>query len=84
MIAQPLESTLAFNAGSDARIAGRSMLDNPNLAVTAAGPEKTRWVYWRMGYSDVAKNWGVRAKWPVRRLPLVRELAESVNGDGGD
>ena len=43
----------AFNEGSDARLASEPIHDNPHLE------EKMR-EYWRMGWLDVDRNWGVR------------------------
>jgi hypothetical protein len=31
--------------------------------------------YWLAGYSDVSRWWGHWAKWPVRALPEVLEVA---------
>lgn len=55
----------AFNAGSDARIAGLPVRACPFIG---AGHEAT---YWRAGYDDVSDHWGHWARWPVKRLPRV-------------
>lgn len=58
-----------FNAGSDARLAGVPLADNPYP------PQgDSRYSYWRMGWIDVEKHWGEWARWPVVKLPPVEEL----------
>jgi ribosome modulation factor len=57
----------AFNMGSDARLAGKSMDRNPYVERSHS------WKYWNMGWRDVNKNWGAWAKWPVKNLPEVEE-----------
>lgn len=55
----------AFNAGCDARLAGK-----PQSSCPAKGDswELRQWV---TGYDHVDRFWGIDAKWPVRRLPEV-------------
>ena len=54
----------AFNAGSDARLAG--------LPPTACPPAETHWRnWWHRGWDDVDRKWGTWAKTPVKRLPPV-------------
>lgn len=57
----------AFNLGSDARINGLSLCDNPypsNGLLTK---------YWEQGWQDVEQNWGKWARWPVTPIPTVSE-----------
>lgn len=54
----------AFNLGSDARIAGKSLACNP-IAGDAA-------VYWVLGWKDVDHHWGEDARWVTKSLPEVR------------
>lgn len=55
----------AFNLGSDARIRGDSLWDDPY-----AGGILTQ--FWRQGWHDVDQHWGAWAKGPVMVLPEVR------------
>ena len=63
----PEPLALAFNAGSDARLAGRSINANPHDSVTDASV----YAAWRRGYIHVNTSWGLGAKWPVRPLPAI-------------
>lgn len=58
----------AFNAGSDARINGYELSDNPNVGFGSIREA------WSAGWLDVQKFWGAAAKrgrHHVRRLPLL-------------
>lgn len=57
----------AFNKGSDARIAGRSLMTNPYPV------EGSLTDYWIQGWKDVNNNWGLWARWPVMSIPDVSE-----------
>ena len=57
--------TRAFNAGCDARLAGKSLRDNPH------GSGQTWYSAWRYGWLDVERNWGIDAKRPVAELPAL-------------
>jgi ribosome modulation factor len=61
-------ATIAFNRGSDARLAGRSTRANP-YADAALGRQ------WLEGWHNVDWGWGRDAKWPVAPLPDVRDVA---------
>lgn len=58
----------AFNEGSDARIRGRLVIDNPYGGDVELGNQ------WRAGWWDVEKYWGAWAKKPVAPLPKVPVL----------
>jgi ribosome modulation factor len=54
----------AYNAGSDARLAGEAKDDNPYT-----DPEMRK--KWLEGWDDVNSWWGIDARWPVKVLPFV-------------
>lgn len=56
----------AFNRGSDARIAGKSLWADPY----AKNGHLT--YFWRQGWHDVDNHWGEWARWPVAEIPHVR------------
>lgn len=53
----------AFNAGSDARIAGVPYAANPYYG--------DRGMYWGAGWRQCERQWAVDAKWPTLRLPQM-------------
>ena len=57
---------LAFNEGSDARLLGRPLSENPYLDMHAHK-------IWREGWFDVDQNWGsdVKGRWRFRPLRAV-------------
>ena len=59
---------LAFNLGSDARLAGQRISSNPYDSVFSA-----EFVAWRDGWRSVHREWGTLAAWPVKVLPPVTE-----------
>ncbi len=61
------EGTRAFNIGCDARIAGIPLKDNP---YHSRGQESLH-NKWRIGWMDVAVNWG---KWDRRRAAPLPEI----------
>lgn len=61
----------AFNVGSDARLKGLSLSDNPYL------PGSPQSVSWKAGWKDADKHWGTRARGPIKALPQVHDY--SVN-----
>jgi hypothetical protein len=69
----------AFNEGSDCRLRGGHIRDNPYLK---EGKYSPLWEEWRHGYFDVERFWGKGAlnknrsayKWPVKPLPEVNPL----------
>ena len=56
----------AFNAGCDARLAGRPITDNDYPSSSVAG-----YRLWREGYLHVQNNWGREAVGPIVPLPAV-------------
>jgi hypothetical protein len=62
-----LDAARAFNRGSDARLAGRSIGANPYRGDGFYADS------WRRGWQDVDRYWGswVERRWPVRPLPVV-------------
>ena len=60
----------AFSEGCDARLAGLLEKNAPQ----ELGKQVT--FYWRKGWRDVDHYWGLWAKWPVSRLPLLGETDE--------
>ena len=56
-----------FNAGCDARLAGRPMSENPYVGDSASMSA------WRQGWRNVAMSWGsgVVRRWPFRQLPVL-------------
>lgn len=64
---QSSERAVAFNAGSDARLAGAP----PGINPYQRSHQQYEHDAWDAGYRDVDKFWGVDAKWPVKRLPVV-------------
>lgn len=71
MYRYPETAEQAFNAGSDARLAGEPLSENP-LDLTV---ERGLWDMWRAGWRHVNQFWGTLAlnRWPVKTLPDVRE-----------
>jgi ribosome modulation factor len=59
---------MAFNAGSDARIAGQPITACPYDATGRVNQERE---LWKAGWRSVHREWGLDAKWPVRALPAV-------------
>lgn len=57
-------SDVAFNQGSDARLAGESRLSNPYS-------HEFLMQEWERGWNDVDRFWGFWARWPVLKLPEV-------------
>lgn len=58
----------AFNAGSDARLAGAPLTDNPYLGIGDAAKLSRAWAN---GWHDVATYWGRISRRPVRKLQPV-------------
>jgi hypothetical protein len=60
---------IAFNLGSDARLNGYELTDNPHCLLSAGFEHDA----WRSGWLYVHRFWGVAAKgrYPVRRLPIL-------------
>lgn len=56
-----------FNVGSDARIAGILPTKNPYQF------NDLRHYWWGRGWRHVDANWGIYARWPIRRLPKLAE-----------
>lgn len=63
------ETVVAFNQGSDARLAGLPVKVNPFDHSTEWSVNRA----WREGWQHVHKEWGagVRGRWPFRVLPSV-------------
>jgi len=61
--------TEAFNRGSDDRVKGKSLSDNPYLPGTPQGRT------WRRGWCDVDRWWGSNATHRTRALPSVYGFA---------
>lgn len=59
---------IAFNRGADARLAGKPLKANPYRY----GFEPYERKHWKWGWMDVAKHWGVDARWRVRPLRQVQ------------
>lgn len=61
----------AFNLGANARLMG--------LPVDACPKhEDFNWGhYWRMGWHDVDRNWGSKARWPILMLPEITRHAKT-------
>ncbi len=57
----------AFNAGSDARIAGVPLVANPYENATERE-------FWSRGWRQVASQWAIDAKWPTITLPVMTAL----------
>lgn len=57
----------AFNAGCDARLAGKPLSANPYRRCD----ENDKNINWRMGWNHVDSWWGEDATWPYRCLPEV-------------
>ena len=60
-------SSKAFNQGSDARITGDQLTENPYRK-----GDRHTWEQWEKGWLDVDRFWGIWARWPIRKLPEVR------------
>jgi len=60
----------AFNIGSAARLAGFTLASNPYKDYILAR-------YWQRGWLDVDRFWGRDAKWPIKRLPRVRQMVSA-------
>lgn len=58
------DKIMAFNLGSDARLAGKSVMDNPFICTDFANS-------WVTGWRHVNTSWGKDAKWKIRPLPPV-------------
>ena len=65
----PDQLASAFNAGSDARIAGRPRSSNPCLGRNSNGCK----TYWYLGWDDVDRHWGLGSRRPVQVLCQIRE-----------
>ena len=55
-----------FNAGADARQAGRDRTTNPYDAKSSAA------LWWSHGWDYLDRTWGVNAKGPVPALPPAK------------
>lgn len=55
----------AFNKGSQARIDGVPVWENPYEDLVLAG-------WWEKGWWDANDHWGEQAKWSVTPLPRLR------------
>ena len=60
----------AFGEGCEARLAGVPLSANPHPCTR---PTNQDYFYWRLGWLDVEHHWGEAAKWPVKKLPEVKE-----------
>ncbi len=60
----------AFGEGCDARLEGRPLSELP------LGEGRDFVNYWKHGWLDVDRHWGLWASWPVPRLP-------DLQGGGG-
>lgn len=59
------ERDFCFGKGSDDRLAGKPLTDNPFWY-------ESELLAWRAGWLHAERYWGVDAKWPIRKLPAVR------------
>ena len=66
---------VAFNRGSDARLAGQPQTMNPYLGV-----DDKRYRRWLEGWEHMDSFWGHDAQWPVRPLPVLPAQAEFGKG----
>lgn len=69
------EMAAIFNAGCDARLAGKDYDENPYAQGLQEGPH----IQWLRGWLHVDRYWGFDARWPVRRLPPVMPCPISVD-----
>jgi hypothetical protein len=58
----------AFSAGSDARIAGWGLADNPYVS-TSDNPTRRLYAAWKQGWRHVEAAFGLDSKWATLRLP---------------
>jgi hypothetical protein len=68
MATESVTDAAIFNAGCDARLAGRPSSANPH-----AGGIARDYFVWKLGWTDIDRFWGKWARWPVMRLPDVKE-----------
>jgi hypothetical protein len=64
---ESVDSALAFNQGSDARLAGLPRIENPYLH------DSNGWRYWRMGWQDVDRHWCESVHATYTPLPPVED-----------
>lgn len=69
---------LAFNQGSDARLAGKPLYTTP------FDFENPCYDWWEMGWKEVDKYWGIESLGPVSKLPEVKhKKSPRHRGPGG-